>query len=73
MTKNKFYLYRLRSKVGKYDAFDTWFRTPKLAFAPMKAKFNKYGKGTREHYDPKNYEAVEYEIKEVQIFNVDEG
>lgn len=66
------FLYRLRNKKNKqYEAFNTWFRSPKLAFAPLKVKFKRYGKhGT--HYDPKDWEAVEYMIKETRTINVDE-
>lgn len=71
-TKKTFYLYRLRNKKTKHDAFNTWFTSAKRAFGPLKTKFNKYPKGIKEHYNPKDYEAVEYLITEVRTLNVDE-
>ena len=71
-TKKTFYLYRLRNKKTKHDAFDTWFTTPKRAFGSMKAKHNWKYVGDTSRWDPKLYEAVEYLITEVRTLNVDE-
>jgi hypothetical protein len=72
MTKNDFFLYRLRRKDTKYDAFDTWFTTPRKAFGSMKAKYNTYTYSFREDYNPEKFEAVEYRIQEVRTINVNE-
>lgn len=69
-TKKTFHLYRLRHKKGLHDVFDTWFTSPRKAFGPMKAKYNKYPKNIKENYNPENYEAVEYLITETRTINV---
>ena len=69
------FLYRLRNKKQDYEEFDTWFRSPRLAFAPLKAKYNKYkkyGATYAESYNPINFEAVEYEIKPIRTIKVNE-
>ncbi|MDD3412512.1 MAG: hypothetical protein PHY47_00765 [Lachnospiraceae bacterium] len=70
MQKKEFFLYRLRHKKGRYDAFDTWFKSAKLAFAPMKGKFNTKHTRNNDCYNPELYEAVEYKITEIKSIDV---
>ena len=75
MRAERFYLYRLRNKTTLHEAFNTWFKSAKLAFAPLKAKhkkYKKYGHSFANNYDPEFYEAVEYEIKPVRTIEVNQ-
>lgn len=75
MRQERFYLYRIRNKVTLQEAFDTWFKSAKLAFGPLKGKYNQYkkrGYNFAENYNPESYEVVEYEIKPVRTIKVDQ-
>jgi hypothetical protein len=75
MKQKIFHLYRVQHKVEKYEAFMTWFKSPKLAFAPLKAKYNKYVKRDykfAQNYNPENFEVIEYEIKPVRTIQVNQ-